>query len=383
MRATLFFLIIIYSQLLYGQSVISGKVYDISNSNPIGYATVYINGTTMGTITNLNGSFQIDPKVFPCQLVVSCIGYNTKVINIENTDVSNLNIYIKPKTTSIDEVVVKGNDLRMQNLMKFKYYFLGVDKWGENAKIINEDDIIFKSDFKTDTFTDPRDLRYYSRSKLPQKWSFDSSSVEVQRPINLKAFSKKPLMIGMPLLGYNLHIDLIEFELQGEKSTYLCYQQFQPMQNLSVFERRKIEKNRREAYYNSSQHFLKSLYRKELKQNGYFVLKKDKISKLTSEVYLDSLILQINNNNHKAIIGLKDITLWILYYNDSKGLPLDISKQRGRSIPMQSQIYFLSDTCIVRSDGTIPDLSIMFTPSIGAKQTGAMLPTDYEPFDTN
>lgn len=66
--------LILLSFAVYAQeNTVTGKVYDVSGEPIIG-ASVVIQGTTQGTITDMDGAFQL--KAQPSQtLVVSFLGY--------------------------------------------------------------------------------------------------------------------------------------------------------------------------------------------------------------------------------------------------------------------------------------------------------------------
>ena len=81
---------------------LKGKVLD-ENSEPIIGASVVIKGTTIGTITNLDGDFEI--KVNTAQSVlVSFIGYDTQEFVVG--DIRSLNIALVPSMVGLNEVVV-------------------------------------------------------------------------------------------------------------------------------------------------------------------------------------------------------------------------------------------------------------------------------------
>ncbi len=86
------------------QEMISGKIMDESGDPLIG-VTVTVQGTTIGTITDVDGSFSLkaDPDSV---LEVSYVGYETKMIPVSGQ--SNLNVTMGVNAEVIDEVVVIG-----------------------------------------------------------------------------------------------------------------------------------------------------------------------------------------------------------------------------------------------------------------------------------
>lgn len=81
---------------------IKGSVFDESGQPLIG-VNIGVKGTTSGTITDMDGKFNLD--VSPnATLVISYIGYKT--IEIKASD--NLEITLKEDAEALDEVVVIG-----------------------------------------------------------------------------------------------------------------------------------------------------------------------------------------------------------------------------------------------------------------------------------
>lgn len=85
------------------QQKVTGTVVDEAGEPLIG-VSVQVQGTTNGTITNLDGAFTLDAPRGSI-LEISYIGYKTETIKIENTV---LKIILKEDTQKLDEVVVVG-----------------------------------------------------------------------------------------------------------------------------------------------------------------------------------------------------------------------------------------------------------------------------------
>jgi len=218
------------------------------------------------------------------------------------------------------------------------------------------------------------------------EWAKDSSEIFMNRAINLKASAKEPLTVNLPLLGYTLQIELVDFIVQyasengGLQTSFLGYYYFIPYKTEREKDLKKFEKNRQKAYFNSSQHFCRSLYDKKLQESGYQLFEQiiDSISKqkLYKEFIIDEYLNYIENDELQ-IKGLNNKHFYLFYYGNSKGEPKDLTTQKPW-VPIQSEIYFLSDTCLIRSNGIIPNNSIVFSGAISEKKVGSMLPEDYK-----
>ena len=100
-----FILAVLFSPSLQAQSLeIKGKVTD-TNQEPLIGATILVQGTEQGTITDINGNFQLktDPKA---TLIISYTGFSSKIIVVGNQTV--WNIMLEPEDLKLDEVVVIG-----------------------------------------------------------------------------------------------------------------------------------------------------------------------------------------------------------------------------------------------------------------------------------
>ena len=125
-----FSLLVILLLGFYGSAQIELKntVLDTLDSFPIGSASVYIKGTTIGTVTNIDGNFVLQvPKEHESDtLIISSIGYSTYKSKISEFDDSMV-IYLKEEIASLDEVVLiaetrpkTGNEIVLRALEKLE-----------------------------------------------------------------------------------------------------------------------------------------------------------------------------------------------------------------------------------------------------------------------
>ena len=73
--------LMIFSFMVYAQErIVTGKVYDSSGESIIG-ASVMVQGTMQGVVTDIDGAFQL--KVQPSQsLVISFLGYQDVILPV-------------------------------------------------------------------------------------------------------------------------------------------------------------------------------------------------------------------------------------------------------------------------------------------------------------
>ena len=90
---------------VYSQ-VITGKVIDANNKEPIIGASIQVKGTSIGTMSDLDGQFKITVKDKNASLQVSYVGYKTVVQPLNGK--TSITITLQESTQELDQVVVIG-----------------------------------------------------------------------------------------------------------------------------------------------------------------------------------------------------------------------------------------------------------------------------------
>jgi len=100
--------------LLFSYSIsaqtITGTVSDEETGEILPSATILVEGTYRGTITNTEGVFSLPADTFPVTLIIRFIGYETKTITITEDPGEELAIKLNRSVTEMDEVVVTEQD---------------------------------------------------------------------------------------------------------------------------------------------------------------------------------------------------------------------------------------------------------------------------------
>ncbi|WP_044173240.1 DUF5686 and carboxypeptidase-like regulatory domain-containing protein [Flectobacillus major] len=95
----------------HAQFVITGRVTDAKNGDPLPFATVGIQGKNIGAQTNFEGVFTIRAKVLGDSLYVSTIGYKTRKKALDkNAPSQTLDFQLTPEAKSLDEVIVYSGE---------------------------------------------------------------------------------------------------------------------------------------------------------------------------------------------------------------------------------------------------------------------------------
>lgn len=107
LRSVCFMLLIFLSMpfLSAQELTVSGRITDKGGEAIIG-ASILVQGTTSGTITDFDGNFTVPNVASNAVLVVSYIGYKTQNISVNGKTI--FNIVLEEDTETLDEVVVVG-----------------------------------------------------------------------------------------------------------------------------------------------------------------------------------------------------------------------------------------------------------------------------------
>jgi iron complex outermembrane receptor protein len=85
------------------QNAVTGKVTDSKDGSPIPGVSVLVKGTSIGTVTDMNGNFKLSAPATAKTLVISYIGYDRKEVAIST---SAMNISLDASATQLNEVAI-------------------------------------------------------------------------------------------------------------------------------------------------------------------------------------------------------------------------------------------------------------------------------------
>lgn len=350
--------LMMFSTSLYSQ-IIEGIVLDSKTQESLPGATVYLDGTTISTVTDEKGNFSINTKNSKATLVVSFVGYTAyRLENPLQYLKEKLKVLLVEQSINLDEVVVgKGQFSRKRMMKVFKEQFLGESKSGSSCKIENEEDIVLYYDVSNNT---------------------------------LNASARNPLKIKNNHLDYEVNFDLEELvvhynykslDKNNQVKSYFSGTTFYK----DVSKKNKANKRRKETFYGSATHFVHTIanntWQKEnlrlfvdsfqVNPDDYFQIKdtlgwkkimlikepQKAVKKLKKEKDGSGHILISETNEFE----MKPTNFNILYDKDK-----------------QSFVEFINKTIFVDENGNYtPIYGILYGGYIGTLKAGDMLPTDY------
>jgi len=356
LKYTLFFLFSVTALCSQAQ-ILQGKVYDAETKEAIVSATVYLNGTSYGTMTNGEGEFALNvDKVINTELIVSLMGYENAIVPDPFTEMP-AEIYLARKPKQLDDIIIASPFSRKQMLETFRAYFLGNDEFGKACKIINEDEV---------------KLSYDTDAKI------------------FAARSDNPLVIENKLLGYTVNFTIMDFKVIYNavslnavnclKSYMLGTSSFQDM----GAENKKAIKNRIKVYKESSNNFFRSFVNNTLKEDKFqifnkgFSIQRDAYFSVTDT--LNDMkkveVLPDTNINKKLWEGFRPVGAT----DDEIEGKIDILYNKK----LQSTLMLNTNSFMIDQYGNVDNINvkeIFFGGFLSDSRVGRMLPFDFEVFE--
>ena len=323
---------------------LAGVVFDRENNEPVINVHVYIEGSSVHAVTNLDGRFDITiNSVVNLPLVISHISYETKTIFDPFVSLPDT-IFVKEKANMLDEVIAQVSRYsRRQLLTAFRREFLGISQAAESCIIENEEKIDLWFDYGTHILmANCDDLVIIHNRYLGYRLYLTLEKFEVKYPGNR-------LGVGTPIL--------IDFE----GSTFF--------EDLDPFNQT-IAKRRENVFLGSPSHFLLSLAYNQLDRFDYWlIIKGDIWVKKASECFT---VIDMN--------GIKKILVTPLLVPKSHetyhGWNYYGTVQVQRARKEETQLIIFKDHFFIDTWGS-PTKDLLFVGHMGSLRFGDKLPADY------
>jgi len=362
MKKSILFLLAAFSTLAaFSQSgySISGKIIDQETKQPLQGASVFAENTTLGTATNENGYFSLSLPGGGYSIVVTFTGYQTETKRVTAGDAGNNDIVIeiKKKEKALEEFVVKSSSEVADGLAKYGDFFL------ENfiGKTANSKQCYIKNKEALKFF-------YYKRSK------------------RLKILATEPLQIVNDALGYSIKYQLDSFvhEYNSQISIYTGNPLFQEMQPADAAQLEKWRAARKTAYNGSIVHFMRSLYQKKLKEEGFeiqFIVKNnDKESAIPLKDFYGAVNYTMDDSSNVAEILPRQKDVAVIYKNEpSPELYLAENPEASAKFQLSVLSFLPNEPLDIEQNGFYFEQNdIIITGYWGWEKVGDMVPYDYE-----
>ncbi|MEI9944923.1 MAG: carboxypeptidase-like regulatory domain-containing protein [Chitinophagaceae bacterium] len=313
------FYLLFISLSVFSQQTIKGRVVNASTGEALAGSSVFINSTSIGTVADRSGNFELNN--IPSgryDLVISLIGYETNVFTFTSAELPlNLKVEMNLKVKELENVTVEpwveeGWD---KWGLTFTESFVGRTPNAANCKIKNTNDIHF---------------RYYKKTN------------------RLTAYSDEPLVVENKALGYTIRYQLEQFEIDFKNNTtaYMGYPFFEEIDKNRKGLQRRWKEAREKAFYGSIMHFMQSLFKDSLVQNGYEVRRMKRLPNDEKErvkiAYRNSIVIKDSAN--------RKILREDLMPKDSLAYYHQVMRQKDY-IEIYGKTVLTADSLIVKTEG--------------------------------
>ncbi|HPH86250.1 MAG TPA: carboxypeptidase-like regulatory domain-containing protein [Ferruginibacter sp.] len=260
---------------------VSGKIINAETKLPLQAASVFAQNTTFGTATDASGHFTLWLPNGGYDLVVTFTGFQTETRRISTADENNKDIVIelKLKEKEMEAVSVVSTSEVKDGWEKYGNFFLeqfiGKTENSKYCSILNKEAIHF----------------YFSKKRN-----------------RLKVLATEPIRIENAALGYQIKYTLDSFthEYATQISLYTGYPLFEEKQATDETQKLTWQGARQKAYQGSILHFMRSVFQRRLKEEGFEVQ------------YV------VNINNRDSALRLKDFYTALNYQKDDSTQTVEI-----------------------------------------------------------
>ncbi len=348
-------------QVSYSQTgIVKGRVIDARSFKPLPFATVYMNQTTIGSVTNNNGDFVIQNiPVGRYDLVVSYVGYQayqSRVIVNDSIPVT-MSIKLSPSTTNLNEILVRGkkDNAWVALYEKFQRHFFGVSPYTSECRIVNP-------------------------------WVLDF--IEDNNGI-LTASASLPIEIENLGLGYTITCQLKDFAAGANLYKINGTYRFLEAHTSDTILAELWHSRREDVYHGSARHLLKAVVEKKAEAQGF-------------QMYLDKSNNPEVIRNSNFLTNLNSVLLPVA--SDSITLPSTTAGQYIIEMPSRTEVHYVNKSVAPKIYRNVPnpvswievkggslevtETGIVLNPNrmtiagaMGDAHIAELLPLDYQPVE--
>jgi len=271
-----------FSLALMAQQVVTGQITDAEDGNPVPDVSISIANTTVGTTSDESGNYSVTvPGRGAFEIVISHVGYQSVFHKIDmpqdahQYDVA-LEIY------ELEGITISArNNYRRKDVNLFWEKILGERPSKRGMEVLNQEKV-----------------NYY----------LSSDNV-------LKVSCQEPIEIMNHNMGYLIRYTLASFQhdYKIEQTAFYGTPYFEELIPQNNLQKDRWIKKRQESYAVSLTHFMRALYRKQIHEAGFLLLKKESLNAKTTP--LPVLLEDILETNHEVVLVDIDEPLSLICYS--------------------------------------------------------------------
>lgn len=358
MRCILSFLLLAVVHVSLAQETPFGsirvKVLDAETDQPIPYANVYINQTTIGGYTDDQGEVEVKRIPFGKHLlIISELGHKMLQRNLTiNGDRLYLTVKLLPRVLDGVTVRARRDDKWHRQLARFERLFFGSDR--------------------------------YQDCTIKNSWALEFKNLQG----DFVAEADEPLQIENRFLGYNLDFHITRCFFNATNFTITGIVRFEEMQGDDAL-MDQWKKNREQAYVGSPQHFLKAVIGGTATNRGYDLYRD--ITGSESIIRESTLFKAIGKSIMPDSIGrMRSVSDGIYEIEFPDRLEVHYTRKRAKPVAYLDIRHAVSwmevkkGTLIVSRNGIVQDYeNLVVGGMMSDLKVGEWLPLDYQYADPN
>lgn len=342
---------------------ITGKIKDAKTGEPLAFAHVYIDKTTLVAQTDEAGQYRLENLPFgELDLRISFIGYRTekRKLSIDKIDIMELSVEMT-SGVNLDSVIIKakGNRLRSNILKIISIELIGDNEFKKKCRITNPEVIVIYDDEEG----------------------------------HLRAKSSDPLILENLALGYRIYQELDDFDYFNGFVYFGGSARFEELKPSSESERLRWIVNRKIAYKGSLKHLLTSIISNNAAAEGFRVFKiRDTLSRKIVFLGASRRPKIADPDENKIEIDPAELVSPGRAANEkhistNQILEVFYTKRHGRSpysdMPYQySEIKLPQNFVVVTNQGWVVEpRGLMVEGHLSSDRLGTLLPADWKNSD--
>ena len=340
--------------------IVEGKVFDKESKLPLQGASVFAQNTTIGSVSASDGSFTLYLPNGGYDLIITYTGYTTESrrVSSSNPDLKNMSVEIEKKDISMQDVAVRSS-----NEVKD-----GLEKYGS---FLMENFIGKTANSKACTISNKEALKFYFSKKRNR----------------LKVMASEPLEIINEALGYRIKyaLDSFIYDYNTQVTLYTGYPLFEAITSTDSLQAVQWVSNRKQAYQGSLLHFMRSMYAKQLRENGFeiqFLVKENEEEKAIIPANTYGAVNYTLDDSTKIVSVLPNQLGLVVIYSKSPPEENYIKENPEEIDKFQLTICNFSPNqpIYIEENGYYFDqIDIIISQYLGWKKMADMLPYDYKP----
>lgn len=364
MKYIILFILIIFSFTSFSQVFITGKVLNADTGLPLEGASVFAENTTMGTSTDVDGNFKLWLTQGGYDIIVTYLGYTSvsKRVNTTDPEYRELSFQLKVKEKEMADVAIVATNEVKEGWLAYGGFFT--------------DEFIGRTENSSGCSIKNKEVLHFFYSKKRNR---------------LKVLADAPILLENTALGYNIRYNLDSFvhDYNTKITVYTGSPFFEEIPSTDTQKLQAWKDARMAAYNGSILQFMRSIYNRQLKENGYelqFIVKVNDVDKaITLKDYYGAL--KYNRDDSSQVVEIKpnQQNLGVLYKNE-KPSPAFIKIHENEPADFQFSILTFTpgENLLIEKNGYYYEQNdITINAYWTWEKMADLLPYDFQPSEAN